>query len=246
MNEKRVLIGLSGGINSAAVLCWFIEQGVMPLELHLYYAHFKQHSPDTAKFVIELIRYARKSLSCPVRVKITRHDLFEFFRSQKMIPHPMVSPCSRRLKIEPIAKYSFDNRIDLDLIGYVKHELKRRASGQPLGAMFEAKKVYPIGEFTDEWCFDIVKRHIGWYPEIYNIIDENGKKVFNHNNCLPCKNMTISNMEAVKRHYPDYHAEAIKLSTELSAYWGRDKDQYYSTFMRDDIGQESTCEACKF
>lgn len=47
--DKNILIGLSGGINSAAVLLWLYESGVKPKSLHLFYAHFTEHSPDTCK-----------------------------------------------------------------------------------------------------------------------------------------------------------------------------------------------------
>ena len=45
LNGQKILVGLSGGINSAAVLCHLKESGIMPSELHLFYVHFKEHSP---------------------------------------------------------------------------------------------------------------------------------------------------------------------------------------------------------
>lgn len=249
LRKSKVLIGLSGGINSAAVLCWLIEQETMPSEVHLFYAHFKEHSPDTFKFVKALIRYAR--LKHPnVKVKITRNSVIDFFRKIKIIPHPVISPCSRKLKIEPISRYAFENGITVDLVGYVKHELQRRASRQQQmqsKGFFDLQTQYPIGEFTDEWCFEIVMKHIGFYPAIYDIRDKAGKRIFKHNNCLPCKNMTISQLVAVKDHYETfYHQRAIELSAELSRHWGRSEAEFYTQFGRDDLGQESTCENCKW
>lgn len=251
MNGKRILIGLSGGINSAAVLVWLIQQGIVPSELHLYYAHFKQHSPDTARFVTDQIRYARNfyhESGCAVKVKITRHDVLEFFKQQKIIPHPIISPCSIKLKGEPKDAYAFNNQIDINLIGYIKNELKRRASRahKPQGALFEAKIEYPIGQFDDEWCFQIVKEAIGWYPAIYDIRDSEGNRLFKHNNCLPCKNMTNEDLELVSIHFPWYWQEAMRLSAELSRHWGRDSAEFYSRFGRPELGQESTCENCKW
>ena len=48
------MIGLSGGINSMAVLCWLGELPTHkhPDELHLFYADFKEHSEDTIQFVL--------------------------------------------------------------------------------------------------------------------------------------------------------------------------------------------------
>lgn len=242
----RVLIGLSGGINSMAVLCWLSEQPVKPKELHLFYAHFKEHSSDTFQFVADGIRFARKNFET-VKVKITKNSIIQFCRDNNMIPHPKFSPCSRKLKIEVAATYAFDNDITVDLIGYVKHELKRRTSKAKAAMkddMFGLQKLYPIGEFTDEWCFEIVDKYIGWHPAIYDIVDSEGKRVFKHNNCLPCIKMKTEEFEDVKTYFPAKHYEAMRLSSELGKYWGRDEAIFYSTFGRDE-GQQP-CEVCTF
>lgn len=247
LNNERILIGLSGGINSMAVLCHLVESGVKPAEVHLFYAHFDEHSPDTFKFVADGIRYARKHFPV-VKVKITRNSILGFFEEVKMILHPARGLCSYRLKIEPINKYAFEQDLKIDLVGYVKHELKRRAEGQKKKApqtFFSLQKLYTIGEYTDEWCFEIVKRHIGWYPKIYDIKDEAGKRIFKHNNCLPCKNMYPHELEAIKQHYPKYFERAMRTSAKLKAHYGRNEAEFYATFGRD-LGQESTCETCKF
>ncbi len=122
---QKVMIGLSGGINSMAVLCWLKESGIKPSELHLFYAHFKEHSPDTFRFVADGIRFAKKHFQ-NVKIKITKNSIINYFEKQNLIPHPMNSPCSKWLKIIPMQEYLFQNGIKYDLIGYVKHELKRR------------------------------------------------------------------------------------------------------------------------
>lgn len=257
----KYMIGLSGGINSMAVLCWLAEQPNKPDEIHLYYAHFKEHSPDTFQFVADGIRFARRHFKT-VHVKITRNSIMDYFEKCLMIPHPALSNCTRELKIEPMESYAFDKGITIDLIGYVKHELKRRAGNQQQsveqGSLFPLSKIYPIGEFTDEWCFEIVDRLIGWHPALYDILftqedceqglcnkKEIGTRVFKHNNCLPCKNMYPHQIAAVKKYYFAYYMEAIKLSAKLGKFWGRNADEFYTTFGRD-LGQEITCKGCKF
>lgn len=123
------MIGLSGGINSMALLCWLKRSGIQPSELHLFYAHLSEHSPETFPFVKAGIKYARAHFQ-NVFVKVTRNSALAFFESQNMIPHPMVGACSRVLKISPMNAYAFDNDIHMDLVGYVRHEVKRRASKQ--------------------------------------------------------------------------------------------------------------------
>ena len=258
LSNEKVLIGLSGGINSMAVLCQLVESGVKPKELHLFYCHFEEHSPDTFKFVRAGIDFARKHFD-NVKVKITRNSVLRYFEKSNMIPHPMKSPCSFWLKIEPIARYSFENGIKIDLVGYVKKELKRRSEKQQKTMqkdLFSLEKHYPIGEYDDEWCFDIVKRLIGWYPAIYDILytyadyengycslREVGSRVFKHNNCLPCKSGNIRDLENVKRYFYSLFQNAIGLSRRIEAYWGRSFDDFYSKFGRE-LGQESTCESC--
>lgn len=244
-DNKIIGIPLSGGINSAAVLCWFIEQGFKPKELHLFYAHFAEHSPDTFQFVADQVRYARKHIA-NVKVKITRNSVLRFFENEKMIPHPTVSPCSKKLKIEPMERYFFENGVQVDLVGYVKGELKRinRSKKNTIPNLFYEKD-FPIKNFTDDWCFEIVDRHIGWHPAIYDLRDENGKRVFKHNNCLPCKNMHLSQMKKVAFYFPEYMTDAIKLSTDLQTYWGRDAQDYYTTFGREDY-EPTQCAACAF
>lgn len=247
LEGKKVLIGLSGGINSMAVLCHLKELGVQPSELHLFYVHFIEHSPDTFKFVSDGVRFARKHFN-KVFFKMERQSIISWFENQGMIPHPKVSPCSRMLKIERIAMYAFENDITIDLVGYVKKELKKRVGRQQKHLqvdLFSLDKQYPIGDFNDDWCFEITDRNIGWHPYIYDIKDVEGKRVFKHNNCLPCKNMTIEDMEHVKKHYPLYFDNAMKLSDRLNKYWGRDEVSFYTTFGRD-LGQDSSCDTCKW
>lgn len=244
LSNEKVLIGLSGGINSMAVLCQLVESGVKPKELHLFYAHFVEHSPDTFSFVADGIRFARKHFE-NVKVKITRNSILRYFENEHLIPHPKNSPCSKWLKIEPISRYSFENQIKIDLVGYVKKEMQTRAKRQQITMkrdLFSLEKLYPIGNYSDEWCFEIVKNHIGWYPKIYDI-RENGKRVFHHNNCLPCKNGYVKDLENIKKYFPLEFENAMSTSKKLSAYWGRNEAEFYSNFGRE-LGQESTCESC--
>lgn len=242
---QKVLIGLSGGINSMAVLCWLIESGELPAELHLYYAHFKEHSPDTFKFVADGIRMARKHFP-KVIVKISKNSVLAYFEKFKMIPHPVRSTCSYHLKIAPMEAYCLENGISIDLIGYVKTETKRIKRMLMSGAnnLFITKD-FPIGLFTDDWCFEIVDRWVGWHPAIYDIKSQDGTRIFKHNNCLPCKNMYVKDMKAVAEHFPEHMKNAVALSNRLKAYWGRDVDAYYTEFGREDF-EPGQCEVCSF
>lgn len=219
-SDKNVLVGLSGGINSAAVLCWLagVPEDCKPKELHLYYAHFNEHSDDTLPFVLDLWTYATTKFK-DVRYYQTDNSVLEYFEKENMIPHPILSPCSKDLKILPMVEYAREHNIDLDLVGYVREEVKRynRAKSK----QNEVEKAYPIMEYDNEWCFQIVKKEIGWYPKIYDILDKKGKRVFKHNNCLPCKNMDGKDYMLVKKHFPEKYEAAEQTSKKLNQYFGR-------------------------
>lgn len=242
LNNKIVASPLSGGINSAGVLCWLIESGMIPKVLHIYYADFTEHSPMTLKFVENLMELAKGHFPNVVTT-ITDNSALDFFEKNKQIPHPMISPCSRLLKIEPMMLYNATNGVEVDLIGYVRTEKKRMDANKGKNDLF-MQTVFPIKDFTDEWCFEIVKKHLGWYSPIYDIFDEKGKRVFKHNNCLPCKNMNLNQLEDVEKYYPEYWRRAKTLSDKLNAYWGRNAEEFYTTFGRD--YESISCESCKF
>lgn len=249
----KVRVPLSAGINSAAVLCALGElhpESLKPLELHLYYAHLREHSPDSFRFVADLIRYARRKFP-NVKVRITRDSVNQYFIDQKMIPHPMISPCSRELKIEPMQRYDIENGIDVVLIGYVRHEIKRHARAvKRARENARTKDSYPLLSWTDEDCLQMVKDVIGWYPAIYDIKwtpedltagrlsqarkFEIGSRVFAHNNCLPCKNMTTRQLTMVGHYFPAYAQRAQEAAARIpNAYWGR-----------DDVPDVFKCDAC--
>ncbi len=273
-SDKKVMIGLSAGINSAALLCWVAGNAkhYQPKELHLYYAHFIEHSNDSLKFVLDCVEYAKKNFDNVIYTQVD-HSIIEFFEKSKMIPHPAASPCSRILKIMPMMNYMADNGLDLDLVGFVREE-KRRATKMRTKYEENSKlKDFPILDESNEWCFDIVKSEIGWYPEIYNAkwnnesfldwlthnlyrLPEDVRKkvlkkmglnirVFKHNNCLPCKNMYLEELLYVEYFFPDNMAAAHELSERLQKYWGRQSDTYYTAFGRNDY-EPQQCDVCQF
>lgn len=307
MKDKNILIGTSAGINSAAVLIDTIQKiksGVLPRSLHLVYIHINQHSPDSEPFVNALVAYAKHHFPETVYFKY-HYDILDFFEEQKMIPHPKANVCSRIIKTENIEKYKEQHEIDIDLIGYVKQE-KQRIKGLVSKITGEDKNkidadyyiehgvkrgnetiIFPIAKWTDEECFDIVEKAIGWYPSIYNIFwnDERvipflesvrgimpedarkialkyaerghgfsgSKRIFNHNNCLPCKNMQVWQFWLIKLFFPKYFDEAVEASKRIGAFYGRSEMDYeavkiYTSFGREDyeVGfEEQSCGICK-
>lgn len=270
--NKRVAIGLSGGINSAAVLCYLVDQ-VQPKDrpstLHLFYAHFSEHSPDTYSFVLACVDFARQHFNNVV-FEATNNSMNRFCADGlKSIPPPQSAACTRILKIEPMVRFMAKHQIDVDLVGYVREE-KRRIKRQQKRLKEKLTKQYPIQHLSNEDCFDLVKKHIGWYPKIYNIfwtdskiknyiksniwLESNQKKllltranrgyghkmqkrVFGHNNCLPCKNMQGWELALVECFYPALYNQAMQTACKLNKYWGRKK--HYSN-------ENTSCTWCAF
>jgi len=268
--NQRVVIGLSGGINSAAVLAYVASQiENKPKDLHLFYAHFSEHSTGTLDFVFDCVNYAKKHFE-NVTFKMTENSINEFFVEKKMIPHPMVAPCTKILKVLPIREYMIDNKIDVDLVGYVREE-KRRVKNQQKFA--QQRKEYPILHLSNEDCFVLVKKEIGYYPDIYDIFwsdkrilpflnfrkesmpkqqfdvvmkyamrgygHRKTKRVFSHNNCLPCKNMQTWEYYMTMLFFPDAIEKANETADVIGSYWGRDADAFY------EMGKSTSCTYCE-
>ena len=250
---ERVGPGLSGGINSAAVLVYLSQMKNKPKDLYLFHTNLLEHSSDTLLFVNACLAYAKEHFN--VIYEQQDHSLFAFFESSKMIPHPMVSPCTRILKVIPMAEFKAKHGITIDLVGYVREE-KNRITRQLRAAKGEDRKAYLISHLQNEDCFKLVKKALGWYPWIYDILwtDERiknyvelcrrnerddpafaviekysnqghgyrkQKRVFAHNNCLPCKNFQAWQYEIMALFYPDRAHEAQELAKRIGSHWGR-------------------------
>lgn len=207
-----------------AVLCWLgslVDESDRPDEVHLFYAHFKEHSDDTNQFVLDGVFWARERFKKVIFTQ-TDNSVMDFFEEHDFIPHPTNAKCSVSLKIEPMLKYAYANYIDFDLIGYVAKEKQRirRLNKSGVNDLF-FQKTFPISAHDDEWCFEIVRKNIGWYPKIYDIKNEKGKRVFKHNNCLPCKNMTEKDMLEVAKHYPEKMQRAKEVEKATGSFFGR-------------------------
>ena len=245
LSEKRVLLGLSGGINSAALLCFLATQypeQYRPAELHLYAIELEEHSPDTFQFTKACIRYAARHFS-KIRWYIKWGSALRFFEDENMIPHPILSPCSEHLKIIPMLDYYERHNLDIDLIGYVRTERSRMMRQSRKSAI----KYYPIAHLSNDDCFEIVDREIGWHPAIYDIRDpRTGKRVFNHNNCLPCQKGdgflddsgdSSGYYTNVEMYFPEYFEKARVTAEKTGSYWGRKQ--------RDDNPDLGGCPICE-
>jgi hypothetical protein len=255
LSEKVVFIGLSGGINSAAVLAYIgsvYPEQYRPKKVYAFYSHLIEHSEGTLSFVRECVRYGKRAFK-EFSIKVSVGSVNDLFRKQGFIPHPTLSPCTEKLKIIPMMRYKATIEYDIDLVGFVASE-KRRIKRQQEKAENPEKIIYPISMYTDEECIELVSRVIGKYPKIYDIKDERGKRVFKHNNCLPCKNMegniymtgeATKQYEDVKTHYPQRYNDAVKVIEDIrerkgkEVYWGRKKKE-------DKVGEGCKEYVCGF
>jgi len=174
-----------------------------------------------------------------------------------MIPHPTSNVCTENIKSKNLREYRGEKGIEVDLIGFVKQERSRikAVTAQITGLKKENVNIddaiengvqngffeqtfLPTANWTDEDCFAEVKKAIGWYPNIYDILwsderimpflesvkgqmpendrqialkyakrgygHDKSKRVFNHNNCIPCKNMQVWQFWICKLFFQNY------------------------------------------
>lgn len=166
-SNKRVMIGLSGGINSAAAAIYLAKYtDNKPKDLYLYYSHLDEHSKGTRRFVLELVKWLKNHFD-NVIFETSDNSMLEYCEeSFKGIPHPKISPCTKFLKLIHMTEFMAKHKIDVDIIGYVRHEYKRINRQIDRGV---ENKDYLIRHLSDEDCFDLVEREFGWYPSIYKI-----------------------------------------------------------------------------
>lgn len=281
---QKVLLGLSGGINSAALECWLAAapEHEKPAELHLLTHQFAEHSPDTRRFIDAVRAHAKANFPCVV-VAETENSVLGFFEQRGMIPHPKLAVCTAVLKVEPSMVYMIRHDIRINVVGYVEKEQKRIANMDRKGERTDFGVFLPSGtesqfllrHFTDEWCLQVVDREIGWHPAIYDLrwndlgfmswmqtklptltgYDLRAVEarlgttapVFEHNNCLPCKNMHLWQMLCVEYFFPTEWAAARATQETIGAHWGRDDAAYYAQFGRPATDEEPglSCGACR-
>ena len=278
LTNEIVCAPQSAGINSATVMCWLANLEKKPKDVYIFYSHLKEHSDDSMDFVLAVVEYSKKHFE-NVIFEYVENSIIDFFLQQKMIPHPKFAPCTFELKIKPANLFLSKHNCTIDMVGYIRTE-KRRIENMNKKRELDLflQKQFPISHLTDEDCFDIVKKEIGWYPKIYDykwndsgfidfvnkrisyfdeynqkiILKDLGKdkRVFNHNNCLPCKNMNIKQLLCVEYFFPEFHKKATELSIELNAHWGREQSSYVDAFMttfgREDWEVEGGCKICEF
>lgn len=165
--NKNVMLGLSGGINSAAALIYlslYVEH--KPKDLYLYYSHFEEHSPDTLKFVLELVEWCKPFFD-NVIFEQSNHSLHKYFTEGfRGIPQPKITPCTKYLKLMPMIEFMQKYQIQIDIVGYVRSEYSRIQRQLKRSVN---NKEYLIRHLSDEDCFSLVKREFGWFPDIYNL-----------------------------------------------------------------------------
>lgn len=244
LSGERPMIGLSGGINSAALLVYVLSvmpEALRPRELYLYHADLVEHSDDTLAFVADCHAWARRRFRerglDPAAVRFGMHTdtAVGLFERDAFIPHPTLSPCTERLKLKPMRAWADRQREaegasaedptrgpSCDLIGYVLDEEGREVrSSNKAWSCSRGPNLFPIRHLTDADCFALVDEHVGWHPAIYDVLREDGRRAFPRNNCLPCKNMHPRQLDLVRLHHPAKAARADAMAERTGLYWGR-------------------------
>lgn len=239
LRDERPLIGISGGINSAALLVYLgaeLPPEERPREVCLFHADIAEHPPDVPAFTAACVRWARRVWGPrSVRFGRSKASVLDFFERDGWIPHPMFSPCTGHLKLEPMVAWveglPEPERPTVDLVGYVREERRRVKRMREKGTSLTGGAIrYPVAHLSNADCFRLVDEHIGWHPALYDIRRPDGRPAFKHANCLPCKNMDAKQLQMVELHFPEQMEAARAMAERLTEakgtpiYWGRPSD----------------------
>jgi 3'-phosphoadenosine 5'-phosphosulfate sulfotransferase (PAPS reductase)/FAD synthetase len=206
----RDIVNYSMGICSAHIACRLKDDGQDPICL---FSDTKREDEDTYRFGYEVAR--RWGLT--ITDASDGRDLWDVFRSWKMIPARQVAGCSRQMKIEPSQKFlaAFEGAARV-AYGYDRTEEDRAERTRARWAFPNLLVWFPLIEWEVDkaQCFGYFARHGVEPPRVY--------QHFQHANCLPCKNFMRKDWEALAYHYPEKFAEALAFEAETGLRWMQD------------------------
>jgi 3'-phosphoadenosine 5'-phosphosulfate sulfotransferase (PAPS reductase)/FAD synthetase len=210
MIKDRDIVFYSMGICSTYIACRMRDEGSSPICL---FSDTKREDVDTYRFGWEVA----KRWDLEVHEASNGMDLWEWFRTRKMIPARQLAACSIDFKIKPaqswLTKSVESGRV---AYGYDINEQERAERTMERWPYPNLKVWFPLMEWGVEKaeCFGYFMQHEVAAPRVY--------AHFQHANCMPCKNFKRPDWIALQYHYPDIFKEAKEFEEETGLRWMQD------------------------
>jgi len=180
-SHGQVVVGLSGGLDSAVALLLLKKQGYQPIGLTLRYSgwstkeniYSNQESIHLAKKVCRQLKAPHYTLDCRQEFKKKVIGYFISLLKNKKTPNPCIV-CNQRLKFEKLISFAKQKRIEYVATGHYarirkikdEYQLLRGKDKQKDQSYFLclldqkqlAKIVFPLGDLTKKGVYRVARK----------------------------------------------------------------------------------------
>ena len=180
-SHRQIVVGLSGGLDSAVALLLLKEQGYQPIGLTLRYSSWStkeniysnQQAIRLAKKVCQQLKVPHYTIDCRQEFKKKVVGYFISFLKDKKTPNPCVV-CNQQLKFEKLIGFAKQKGIEYVATGHYarirkikdEHQLLRGKDKQKDQSYFLcllnqkqlAKIVFPLGDLTKKEVYQIARK----------------------------------------------------------------------------------------